>query len=143
MVNIGQASSKRRRIVSNAKFGLDAEWASSGFGNQVAWVSTFFGWRWRRSGRVTMFRRVRVGTLDLDETFGTNCLIAATSLIEVWWVIQETDRTLGSVFVKVSLDGLAAHKRILGQLHFTRRHLRLRMLTRGRETGECLRTPAK
>ena len=63
-----------------------------------------------------MLRGVRVGSLDLDKTFRANGLIAAPCLVQMWWVVHETDGTLRGVLVQKSLDPLAIHVWVFGKV---------------------------
>jgi len=42
---------------------------------------------------------MRVGSFNLNKTLGAYCLIAASGLIEVWRVVEETDRTFRGIFI--------------------------------------------
>ena len=57
-----------------------------------------------------MFGRMWVRPFDLNETLGTDGLIAASSPVQVGWIIEKTDRTLGSIFVHQRFDGPAVHQ---------------------------------
>ena len=51
-----------------------------------------------------MFRRMGIGAFDLHKAFGADGLIATSSVVEVRWVVEKADGTLGSVPVERSLQ---------------------------------------
>jgi hypothetical protein len=61
-----------------------------------------------------MFRRVGIGSLDLDETLGANRLIAASGSIQIRWIVEKADGTFGRVFVETGFQRLPIHQRIIG-----------------------------
>lgn len=63
-----QASAKWWRVVGNTELGLDTEWAGRRLGNQFVRVYAFVSWRWW-CGWVSMFGRMGIRALDLDEAF--------------------------------------------------------------------------
>ena len=69
--------------------------------------------------RVVMFmlRRVRVRPFDLNEALRANRLIAASSLVEVWWIVQEANRAICRVLVKKHLYRLSIYKRVIRKLY--------------------------
>lgn len=50
-----------------------------------------------------MFRMMGVRPLDLHKTFRANVLVAATSLVQVGWIVKEAYRAFQGVPVKHSL----------------------------------------
>jgi hypothetical protein len=64
-----------------------------------------------------MFRQMRIGTLDLYETFAADGLIAATRLVEVGRVREEANGTFGRVLVEKNLERLAIDEWILRTVH--------------------------
>ena len=70
-----------------------------------------------------MLWRVRIRPLDLDKALGTYWLIAASSLVEIRRVVEEADRTLGSILVEIGLDRLPIDVRIVGKLYLLRGQL--------------------
>lgn len=64
-----------------------------------------------------MLRWVRVRSLDLDEAFRADWLIATPSIIEMWGVVHKADGTFRSIFIQVYLDTLAVYKGIDGKLN--------------------------
>ena len=57
-----------------------------------------------------MLRLMRIGTFDLDEAFRTDSLLAATSGVQIWWVIQKADGAFASVFIEIGLNWLTIYK---------------------------------
>ena len=54
-----------------------------------------------------------VWSLDLDETFGADRLVAASSLIQIGRVVKKADWTLRGVFVEMSFYRLSIDHRII------------------------------
>ncbi len=69
MIDISQASAKWWRVVGNTELRLDTERAGGRLRNQFIRVYAVFSRRWWWSGWVSMFGRMRVRALDLDEAF--------------------------------------------------------------------------
>ena len=67
---------------------------------------------------LSMLWGVRVRALDLHEAFGANGLITASGVVQVWRIVEETDRTFACVFVQIDFDGLPVDKWVLGKLQF-------------------------
>jgi hypothetical protein len=76
------------------------------------WDQQTFFIGWRIALIIVMLRRVRIRTLDLYEALGADRLVTAASLVEVWRVVHEADRTLCSVLVQNSLKRRAVDSRI-------------------------------
>lgn len=66
-----------------------------------------------------MLRRVWIRALDLNETFGTDGLIAASSSVQVRGIVEEADGAFARILVQVNLDRLPIHKRIFGKLELS------------------------
>lgn len=66
-----------------------------------------------------MLRWVRVRALDLDEAFGADGLITATSPVQIGWIVQEADGAFAGILVQVNFDRLTVDKGILWKLKFS------------------------
>ena len=62
-------------------------------------VELFLALSGRGSIGVCVLWRVRIWTLDLNEAFGTDRLIAASGSVQVWGIIQEADGAFAGIFV--------------------------------------------
>lgn len=65
------------------------------------------------------FWKMRIRPLDLDKAFATNLLITTSCAVQVRRVVQETDGTFGTFFVKENLKRLTVHKGIVGEVDFS------------------------
>ena len=123
LIDIDQASTKRRCLEGDSKFRLHAEWTGCRFRYEchiqfnfprVCCFHDLLGrWCW-----VGVFWRVWIGTFDLNKAFRADRLIATSGSIEVRRIIQEAYRTLEGVLVKISLKGLAIDIWVFGQHRF-------------------------
>ena len=69
---------------------------------------------------ITMaFGEVRVGTLDLYEALAADSLVATSSVVEVWRVVEEADGAFAALFVQEYLERLSIYKWIVGQVDFS------------------------
>lgn len=67
-----------------------------------------------------MVLRVRIGALDLNETFRANRLVTASGTVEIRRIVKEADRTLACVFVQSDFNRLSIDKWVFGKLQFPR-----------------------
>ena len=63
-----------------------------------------------------MFWQMGIRPLYLDEALGANWLIAATSLVQVRWIINKADGAFFRAFIQKHLEGLTVDIRIRRQL---------------------------
>ena len=54
-----------------------------------------------------------VGPLDLYETLAADGLVAAASVVEIGWVVEKADGTLGGILVEVHFEWLAIDERVV------------------------------
>ena len=121
---MGQSSTEWWWVISDAKFRLNTEGTCCWFRDQFLGIGRFCILVWRRC-RVSMFGDMRIWPFDLDKAFGTDCLIATSSFVQIWRVIEEADWTFRSVFVKVCFNGLTIDVRVLWELHLPWRDISL------------------
>ena len=67
-----------------------------------------------------MFWRMWIGTLDLDETFRANPLVAASCLITEGRIVDEANGTFKRIFVEKHFNALAVNIGISAKLYLGR-----------------------
>lgn len=143
MIDIGQSSTKWWWVISDAKFGLNAEWTCCWLRDQFLGINRFRILAWRRC-RVTMFRDMWIWPFNLDEAFRTDCLIATSCFVKIWRIVEEADWTFRSVLVKICFNGLTIDVRVLGELHLSWRDISLWGFSRSSKRCKSLcSTPEK
>ena len=79
---------------------------------------------------------MRIGTLDLDETFAANRLITAPGFVQVAWIVQAADGAFTRILVEICLEGLSVHQRISRELDLSWLCLGTREFGRFRQGGQ-------
>ena len=92
MTSVCESTAERRWFVSDPEFRCHTKRASRRFRNQ----ESFLLWRLWLCRWITrifvMLGRVWVRPLDLYEAFRADRLVAASSFVEVRWIIEKADR---------------------------------------------------
>lgn len=88
-----------------------------------------------------VLRWVRVWSLDLNEAFRADSLVATTSLVEIWGIVKKTNWALDSILVQEYFKCLAIDIRVFCKLDLAGHHIiRGRVLGRCRQRSQSLRS---
>lgn len=108
LIGMCQTCSERRRVVRHAQLGLHAvrtcRWLHDERLFRTVIRTSCCGTIRCRRGTLGVLRRVRIRSFNLHEAFRTDGLIAASRSVQVGWIVQEANGTLGRILVQNRID---------------------------------------